>query len=96
MHNKDPNEYKYYFSDGRTLYDLFQRGLHMSENLPCMGYRPIDASTGKAGAFVWLTSTSTYLDVRRNYVGVRRRTSISVDVPRCALRTSTYVDAEGS
>ena len=55
VHNKDPNEYKYYFSDGRTLYDLFQRGLHMSENLPCMGYRPIDASTGKAGAFVWLT-----------------------------------------
>lgn len=52
--NKSPDSYKFYYEDGVTLYDLFQRGLKISENLPCMGYRPIDAA-GKAGPFVWLT-----------------------------------------
>lgn len=46
--------YKYVYEDGRTLYELFQRGLKLSGDNPCMGYRPIDAA-GNAGDFVWMT-----------------------------------------
>ena len=55
--NKDPSEYKYVYEDGRTLYELFQRGLKISTDGPCMGYRPVDAS-GKAGAYIFLTCES--------------------------------------
>ncbi|XP_039632441.1 long-chain-fatty-acid--CoA ligase 5 isoform X2 [Polypterus senegalus] len=29
----------YYYDDARTLYEVFQRGLHVSGNGPCLGYR---------------------------------------------------------
>ncbi|XP_069316489.1 long-chain-fatty-acid--CoA ligase 5 isoform X1 [Eulemur rufifrons] len=30
---------RYYFSDARTMYEIFQRGLMVSDNGPCLGYR---------------------------------------------------------
>ncbi|XP_075390705.1 long-chain-fatty-acid--CoA ligase 5 [Tenrec ecaudatus] len=30
---------QYYFSDARTMYEIFQRGLVVSDNGPCLGYR---------------------------------------------------------
>ncbi|NXE73402.1 ACSL5 ligase, partial [Cochlearius cochlearius] len=35
----DNNLLSYYFEDGKTLYEVFQRGLHASENGSCLGYR---------------------------------------------------------
>ncbi|XP_045424088.1 long-chain-fatty-acid--CoA ligase 5 isoform X2 [Lemur catta] len=35
--NNDP--IRYYFSDARTMYEIFQRGLVVSDNGPCLGYR---------------------------------------------------------
>nr|XP_006135061.1 long-chain-fatty-acid--CoA ligase 5 [Pelodiscus sinensis] len=29
----------YYYEDAKTMYESFQRGLHVSENGPCLGYR---------------------------------------------------------
>jgi len=52
---EDPFSYRHVYEDGKTLYELFQRGLRISENQPCMGFRPIDKTSGKAGAYVWLT-----------------------------------------
>ncbi|XP_035259133.1 long-chain-fatty-acid--CoA ligase 5 [Anguilla anguilla] len=36
---KDNNLMSYYYDDARTLYEVFQRGLHVSGNGPCLGYR---------------------------------------------------------
>ncbi|XP_010632919.1 long-chain-fatty-acid--CoA ligase 5 [Fukomys damarensis] len=30
---------RYYFSDAKTMYEIFQRGLAVSDNGPCLGYR---------------------------------------------------------
>ncbi|NXK09589.1 ACSL5 ligase, partial [Herpetotheres cachinnans] len=35
----DNNLVSYYFEDGKTLYEVFQRGLHASGNGSCLGYR---------------------------------------------------------
>ncbi|NXT47878.1 ACSL5 ligase, partial [Pluvianellus socialis] len=35
----DNNLLSYYFEDGKTLYEVFQRGLHVSGNGNCLGYR---------------------------------------------------------
>ncbi|KAM9285081.1 long-chain-fatty-acid--CoA ligase 5 [Morus bassanus] len=35
----DNNLLSYYFEDGKTLYEIFQRGLHVSGNGSCLGYR---------------------------------------------------------
>ncbi|NXL10554.1 ACSL5 ligase, partial [Mesembrinibis cayennensis] len=35
----DNNLLSYYFEDGKTLYEVFQRGLHVSGNGSCLGYR---------------------------------------------------------
>ncbi|NXF46779.1 ACSL5 ligase, partial [Oceanites oceanicus] len=35
----DNNLLSYYFEDGKTLYEVFQRGLHISGNGTCLGYR---------------------------------------------------------
>ncbi|NXQ80865.1 ACSL5 ligase, partial [Nyctibius grandis] len=35
----DSNLLAYYFEDGKTLYEVFQRGLHASGNGNCLGYR---------------------------------------------------------
>uniref|UniRef100_A0A8C3K3E1 Long-chain-fatty-acid--CoA ligase n=1 Tax=Calidris pygmaea TaxID=425635 RepID=A0A8C3K3E1_9CHAR len=35
----DNNLLSYYFEDGKTLYEIFQRGLHASGNGNCLGYR---------------------------------------------------------
>ncbi|KFO89788.1 Long-chain-fatty-acid--CoA ligase 5 [Buceros rhinoceros silvestris] len=35
----DNNLLSYYFEDAKTLYEVFQRGLHASENGSCLGYR---------------------------------------------------------
>ncbi|NWH80480.1 ACSL5 ligase, partial [Piaya cayana] len=35
----DNNLISYYFEDGKTLYEVFQRGLHASGNGKCLGYR---------------------------------------------------------
>ncbi|NXW55993.1 ACSL5 ligase, partial [Eurystomus gularis] len=35
----DNNLLSYYFEDGKTLYEVFQRGLHASGNGRCLGYR---------------------------------------------------------
>ncbi|XP_064320222.1 long-chain-fatty-acid--CoA ligase 5 [Phalacrocorax carbo] len=35
----DNNLLSYYFDDGKTLYEVFQRGLHVSGNGSCLGYR---------------------------------------------------------
>ncbi|NWH46268.1 ACSL5 ligase, partial [Fregata magnificens] len=35
----DNNLLAYYFEDGKTLYEVFQRGLHASGNGSCLGYR---------------------------------------------------------
>uniref|UniRef100_A0A8C0FB11 Arachidonate--CoA ligase n=1 Tax=Bubo bubo TaxID=30461 RepID=A0A8C0FB11_BUBBB len=35
----DNNLLSYYFEDGKTLYEVFQRGLHASGNGSCLGYR---------------------------------------------------------
>ncbi|NXK26098.1 ACSL5 ligase, partial [Arenaria interpres] len=35
----DNNLLSYYFEDGKTLYEIFQRGLHASGNGDCLGYR---------------------------------------------------------
>ncbi|NXQ93140.1 ACSL5 ligase, partial [Sagittarius serpentarius] len=35
----DNNLLSYYFEDGKTLYEVFQRGLHTSGNGSCLGYR---------------------------------------------------------
>uniref|UniRef100_A0A4W3I5E1 Arachidonate--CoA ligase n=1 Tax=Callorhinchus milii TaxID=7868 RepID=A0A4W3I5E1_CALMI len=36
---KGDDTISYYYSDVRTLYEAFQRGLHASDNGPCLGYR---------------------------------------------------------
>ncbi|XP_006630837.3 long-chain-fatty-acid--CoA ligase 5 [Lepisosteus oculatus] len=36
---KDDKLMSYYYEDARTLYEVFQRGLHVSGNGPCLGYR---------------------------------------------------------
>ncbi|KAI1887196.1 hypothetical protein AGOR_G00203660 [Albula goreensis] len=36
---KDDNLMSFYYEDARTLYEVFQRGLHTSGNGPCLGYR---------------------------------------------------------
>uniref|UniRef100_A0A8C2RPS2 Arachidonate--CoA ligase n=1 Tax=Capra hircus TaxID=9925 RepID=A0A8C2RPS2_CAPHI len=36
---KDNDLLHYYFSDAKTLYEIFQRGLAVSDNGPCLGYR---------------------------------------------------------
>ncbi|MBN3297188.1 ACSL5 ligase, partial [Amia calva] len=36
---KDDTLMSYYYDDARTLYEVFQRGLHVSGNGPCLGYR---------------------------------------------------------
>ncbi|KAF0874008.1 ACSL5 ligase, partial [Crocuta crocuta] len=33
------NDSQYYFSDATTVYEVFQRGLAVSDNGPCLGYR---------------------------------------------------------
>ncbi|KFV92532.1 PREDICTED: long-chain-fatty-acid--CoA ligase 5 isoform X1 [Fulmarus glacialis] len=35
----DNNLISYYYEDGKTLYEIFQRGLHVSGNGTCLGYR---------------------------------------------------------
>ncbi|NXY89283.1 ACSL5 ligase, partial [Alcedo cyanopectus] len=35
----DNNLLSYYFEDGKTLYEVFQRGLNISGNGSCLGYR---------------------------------------------------------
>lgn len=57
--NKPPSNFKYIYDDGKTLYELFQRGIKMSGNKPCMGYRPISADGG-AGDFQWMTYTQCW------------------------------------
>ncbi|XP_072559777.1 long-chain-fatty-acid--CoA ligase 5 isoform X1 [Paramormyrops kingsleyae] len=36
---KDDKLVSYYYEDAKTLYEIFQRGLHASGNGPCLGYR---------------------------------------------------------
>uniref|UniRef100_A0A671LV10 Long-chain-fatty-acid--CoA ligase n=1 Tax=Sinocyclocheilus anshuiensis TaxID=1608454 RepID=A0A671LV10_9TELE len=36
---KDDNVISYLYEDAKTLYEAFQRGLHVSGNGPCLGYR---------------------------------------------------------
>ncbi|XP_067858332.1 long-chain-fatty-acid--CoA ligase 5 [Heptranchias perlo] len=36
---KDDEVMSYFYDDARTLYEAFQRGLHISDNGPCLGYR---------------------------------------------------------
>ncbi|XP_038677468.1 long-chain-fatty-acid--CoA ligase 5 isoform X2 [Scyliorhinus canicula] len=36
---KDDDVISYFYDDARTLYEAFQRGLHVSGNGPCLGYR---------------------------------------------------------
>uniref|UniRef100_A0A4W2C1F3 Long-chain-fatty-acid--CoA ligase n=1 Tax=Bos indicus x Bos taurus TaxID=30522 RepID=A0A4W2C1F3_BOBOX len=36
---KDNDLIRYYFSDAKTTYEIFQRGLAVSDNGPCLGYR---------------------------------------------------------
>ncbi|KAL0984444.1 hypothetical protein UPYG_G00141630, partial [Umbra pygmaea] len=36
---EDDNLVSYYYEDARTLYEVFQRGLQVSGNGPCLGYR---------------------------------------------------------
>ncbi|XP_067909008.1 long-chain-fatty-acid--CoA ligase 5 isoform X2 [Heterodontus francisci] len=36
---KDDEVISYFYDDARTLYEAFQRGLHVSDNGPCLGYR---------------------------------------------------------
>ncbi|XP_048407064.1 long-chain-fatty-acid--CoA ligase 5 [Stegostoma tigrinum] len=36
---KDDNVISYFYDDTRTLYEAFQRGLRVSDNGPCLGYR---------------------------------------------------------
>ncbi|KAF5896501.1 long-chain-fatty-acid--CoA ligase 5 [Clarias magur] len=36
---KDDNLISYLYEDAKTLYEVFQRGLHASGNGPCLGYR---------------------------------------------------------
>ncbi|XP_030629483.1 long-chain-fatty-acid--CoA ligase 5 isoform X1 [Chanos chanos] len=36
---KDNNLVSYFYEDAKTLYEVFQRGLHVSGNGPCLGYR---------------------------------------------------------
>ncbi|KAG8517417.1 Long-chain-fatty-acid--CoA ligase 5 [Galemys pyrenaicus] len=38
-YQKNNDLLKYYFSDARTAYEIFQRGLNVSDNGPCLGYR---------------------------------------------------------
>ncbi|KAJ8386585.1 hypothetical protein AAFF_G00169110 [Aldrovandia affinis] len=38
---KDDTLISYYYEDARTLYEVFQRGLHVSGNGPCLGYRKL-------------------------------------------------------
>eukprot|EP00069_Balaena_mysticetus_P005924 bmy_18294T0 len=36
---QDNDLIRYYFSDAKTMYEVFQRGIAMSDNGPCLGYR---------------------------------------------------------
>ncbi|XP_043568665.1 long-chain-fatty-acid--CoA ligase 5 [Chiloscyllium plagiosum] len=36
---KDDNVISYFYDDAKTLYEAFQRGLHVSDDGPCLGYR---------------------------------------------------------
>ncbi|XP_012659079.1 long-chain-fatty-acid--CoA ligase 5 [Otolemur garnettii] len=36
---KNDDLIRYYFSDAKTMYEIFQRGLAVSDNGPCLGYR---------------------------------------------------------
>ncbi|XP_055280631.1 long-chain-fatty-acid--CoA ligase 5 isoform X3 [Moschus berezovskii] len=36
---KDNDLIRYFFSDAKTIYEIFQRGLAVSDNGPCLGYR---------------------------------------------------------
>jgi len=45
-----------------TMYEAFQRGLGVSANDPCIGWRPIDAA-GQAQDFSWLTYKQTAIRI---------------------------------
>ncbi|XP_038614060.1 long-chain-fatty-acid--CoA ligase 5 [Tachyglossus aculeatus] len=36
---KEPQLLSYYYDDARTIYEVFQRGLRVSDNGPCLGFR---------------------------------------------------------
>ncbi|NWU94712.1 ACSL5 ligase, partial [Upupa epops] len=57
----DNNLLSYYFEDGKTLYEIFQRGLHASGNGNCLGYRKANQP------YQWLTYKQV-LD-RAQYLG---------------------------
>lgn len=38
-YQKDNDLLSYYFSDAKTMYEVFKRGLAVSDNGPCLGYR---------------------------------------------------------
>ncbi|XP_012873060.1 PREDICTED: long-chain-fatty-acid--CoA ligase 5 [Dipodomys ordii] len=38
-YQKNNDLMRYYFSDAKTVYEIFQRGLAVSDNGPCLGYR---------------------------------------------------------
>lgn len=41
--------------DASTLYELFQNSVSKYSGEKCLGWRPIDKATGKAGDYQWVT-----------------------------------------
>ncbi|NXE52040.1 ACSL5 ligase, partial [Casuarius casuarius] len=58
---RDNNLLSYYFEDAKTMYEVFQRGLHVSGNGSCLGYRK------PSQPYQWLTYKQV-LD-RAEYLG---------------------------
>uniref|UniRef100_A0A452IXR9 Long-chain-fatty-acid--CoA ligase n=1 Tax=Gopherus agassizii TaxID=38772 RepID=A0A452IXR9_9SAUR len=62
----------YYYEDAKTMYEAFQRGLHVSENGPCLGYRK------PKQPYQWLTYKQ-HLNYR-TYLGNKLRVVASLTV----------------
>lgn len=43
----------------QTLYESFEESCREHADRPCIGYRPVDAATGSAGAFAFMTYRET-------------------------------------
>uniref|UniRef100_A0A671LRI1 Arachidonate--CoA ligase n=1 Tax=Sinocyclocheilus anshuiensis TaxID=1608454 RepID=A0A671LRI1_9TELE len=60
---KDDNVISYLYEDAKTLYEAFQRGLHVSGNGPCLGYRK------KGQPYQWLKYKQVFASDRAEFLG---------------------------
>lgn len=58
--------------DASTLYELFQNSVRKFGGEKCLGWRPIDSETGKAGDYKWMTYAETNEKVQAIASGLSR------------------------